>query len=48
MVTRITQDRLVGRFAGDWARELSWESRPMSFSHLDFAIAQLARRLRIL
>lgn len=48
MVSRMTQDRLVGRFAGVWARELSWEARPMIFPHLDFATAQLARSLRIL
>ena len=48
MVSRMTQDRLVGRFAGDWGRELSRNARPMSFPHLDIAIAQLARSLRIL
>jgi hypothetical protein len=48
MVSRMTQDRLVGRFAGDWERELSRNARPMSFQHFDVAIAQLARSLRIL
>jgi hypothetical protein len=48
MVSRMTQDRLVGCFAGDCERELSRNARPMSFQHFDVAIAQLARSLRIL
>jgi hypothetical protein len=48
MVSRMTLDRSIGCFAGDWAKGRPREARLMNFHRLDYAVAQLARSLRIL